>query len=216
MAKLIQVFTFTTLAPTPQSAPKRTVLAVQPNMVVALIRIRVPPGPRGELGLQLSSGGVPVIPYGGGFIIPDNETIEWPLDDAMDSGAWQLTTYNTGNFPHTVYIQFMLDQLDNQPAGSLVPTMAGATVEVAAPATSDATVQFPLAATLSAPAPAPAPQLPGRPLPPVPIASPPAPAVLPPGSTSPPVPEPLPAPSPPPTRPPTPPPARPFSDMTLV
>lgn len=216
MAKLIQVFNLTTLAGTLPSAPKVFSLAVQRNMVVSLIRIRVPPGPRGELAFQMTSGGVPVIPYGGGFVFPDNETIEWPLDDAMDSGAWQLTAYNTGNFAHTVYVQFLLDQLDNQGVASLLPSFAGATVEVTAPQTSDMTGAFPLASSLPAPSRAPAPQVQIAPPAPAPVPLPPAPAAPPPTLITPPTIGPQPAPAPTPTPTPAPAQPRPFSDLTLV
>jgi hypothetical protein len=71
------------------------------------IRWRVPPGPRGNLSWYLAMGGVQVLPQsGGGPIIADDEWDEWEIEDLPDSGAWQLIGFNTGTFPHTVYLGF--------------------------------------------------------------------------------------------------------------
>jgi hypothetical protein len=71
------------------------------------IRWRVPPGPRGNLSWWLSMGGVQVLPQSSGnVIVADDEWDDWEIDDLPDSGAWQLSGYNTGTYDHTVYLGF--------------------------------------------------------------------------------------------------------------
>jgi hypothetical protein len=52
-------------------------------------------------------GGVAVIPENtGAFIIADDEQDVFAVSGLPDSGAWQVTGYNTGSFNHTVYLDF--------------------------------------------------------------------------------------------------------------
>lgn len=89
-----------------------------PSRVVAGIQVRVPPGPAGNVGFRLTSGGVAMIPVEGDqWIITDNEVIDWTVDGYIDSGAWQLQAYNTGIYDHTLYVRFLL-----QPAATATAT----------------------------------------------------------------------------------------------
>lgn len=111
MASVIQQFTVTTPAGTAIDSPQYSTLAVRQAMQVSSVRFRIPPGPRGNLGFMLTSGSLPVFPSGGGWIITDNDEILWPLDDTLTSGAWELASYNTDQYDHTVYLTFLLDDL---------------------------------------------------------------------------------------------------------
>jgi hypothetical protein len=92
------------------------------TFVVNKIRWRVPPGPRGNLGWNLSMGGVQVLPdVAGEYVIADDEYDDWEIDGLPDSGAWQLTGYNTGSYNHTVYLYFFTTPI--QLSGS--PTLTG-------------------------------------------------------------------------------------------
>lgn len=80
-----------------------------PPRIVTEIEVRVPPGPRGEVGFAIGSAGVPVIPYQSGtWIVTDDADIHWPLENYVDSGSWTLFGYNTGSFDHTLYVTFLL------------------------------------------------------------------------------------------------------------
>lgn len=102
-------FSVTTPAGTRQSAPLTTAITM-PVRTVNSIRWRVPPGPRGALGFLLAMGGVPVLPTNkGNYIVADNDEDTWQLTNLPDSGAWQVISYNTGIYPHTVFVTFLAD-----------------------------------------------------------------------------------------------------------
>lgn len=106
MATSEQVFAATITAGTAKASPMTVSLPVMAG-VIDLIRWRVPPGPRGNLGWQLGMGGVTVIPENSGtYIIADNESDSVFISGLPDSGAWQVIGYNTGTFDHTVYLYF--------------------------------------------------------------------------------------------------------------
>lgn len=106
MATSVQAFIATVPAGTPKAAPTTITLDVMPG-VIDVIKWRVPPGPRGNLGWVLSMGGVQVIPENSPtYIIADNDTDSVAISGLPDSGAWQLVGYNTGTFDHSVYLDF--------------------------------------------------------------------------------------------------------------
>jgi hypothetical protein len=70
---------------------------------------RVPAGHGGVTGFRLSMGGVQVFPRNAGsWIIANGEAATWPVANVPDSGAWDITAYNTGNQPHLVFVRFMV------------------------------------------------------------------------------------------------------------
>ena len=106
MATSVTALTATVPAGTPKGSPVTIGLAINPS-VVNKIRWRVPPGPRGNLGWNLSMGGVQVLPdVSGEYVVADDEYDDWEIAGLPDSGAWQLTGYNTGAYDHTVYLYF--------------------------------------------------------------------------------------------------------------
>lgn len=107
MAQDIPVFRVTVPKGTPVATPQVSNLSM-PARRVDRIQVRVPPGPRGEVGFKLGSAGTAVIPADGvTFLVTDDEVIDWPLEGFWDSGSWQLTLYNTGMFPHTLEVRFL-------------------------------------------------------------------------------------------------------------
>ena len=97
----------TTPAGTPADTPQITNLSIPVGQLDS-VQIKVPPGPQGQLGFALALADQPIIPRNAGeWIITDDEEIDWALAGLPDSGAWQIITYNTGNYDHTLYIRFL-------------------------------------------------------------------------------------------------------------
>lgn len=68
-------------------------------------------------------GGVQVIPVNkGAWIIRDGSDSSSALARLPNTGAWDITAYNTGVHPHTVYVTFYVDVL--RPAPKLVVPFA--------------------------------------------------------------------------------------------
>lgn len=113
MAFEVYRFAVTIPAGTLQAAPQVSALPM-PARVVEKIVVVVPPGPRGQVGFQLASGGLQIVPVNAGqFVVADDEKIEWMLTGLLQSGAWQLIAYNAGTNPHTLELRFEVDLLDH-------------------------------------------------------------------------------------------------------
>lgn len=121
MAREVYEFNVTIPAGTLQSAPLETDLLMPPREVQS-IEIKIPPGPRGQVGFQIGSGNVPIIPRNsGGFIVTDDEVIEWDLDGQHDSGAWALIAYNTGQYAHSLRVRFKVQLTGAQQVAATSP-----------------------------------------------------------------------------------------------
>lgn len=85
-------------------------------MVVEAIRWRVPAGSQGFMGWQLSSSGAQVIPEAlGAYLVTAGESGTWQLEGLHTSGDWNVTGYNTGAYPHTVYLEFLVRSISQPP-----------------------------------------------------------------------------------------------------
>jgi hypothetical protein len=72
----------------------------------------MPRGSAGLVGWQLTSSGAQVIPANpGSFLVDDGRDGFWQLDSLHTSGDWNVTGYNTGNYPHTVYLEFLVSPI---------------------------------------------------------------------------------------------------------
>lgn len=116
MADQVRRYTATIPAGTPVLTPVTVDISFPPGQV-RTIDWRVPPGPAGVMGWRLTMGGVQVIPNGSDpWIIEDNHADTFTLTNYPDSGAWQVTGYNTGTNAHSVYLVFHVDLLRRAPA----------------------------------------------------------------------------------------------------
>jgi len=107
MAQDIQTFNVTIAAGVAKATPVLTTIELGVRRVVE-VKVEVPPGPRGEVGFWLGSGGVQIVPKNmGTFIVTDNQHMSLAIDDFFDSGSWTVAMYNTGNYPHTYQFTFM-------------------------------------------------------------------------------------------------------------
>lgn len=109
MADEIQVFQVTTPVGISADAPQVTALQMPPR-TVKQIEVVVPNGCNGALGFAFGAAGQNIIPYNDdAWIIASGEKLEWQMDRQINSGAWQLQSWNIGKYPHTIYIRFLLD-----------------------------------------------------------------------------------------------------------
>lgn len=109
MAVEIRRFAVTIPAGTAIAAGFTSSLSV-PVRQVTRIDVRVPPGPRGEVGFGIGAAGATIVPYGGvNYIITDDESLSFPLESTITSGAWVFYGYNTGTYPHTIQVYFFLE-----------------------------------------------------------------------------------------------------------
>lgn len=96
-------------AGTPIAAPV-TVATPFPARRVREIHWRVPHGSLGVMGWRITSAKAQVIPrQQGGWMVHDGQSGTWALEDLPDSGAWEVTAYNTGANPHTVYVVYLAE-----------------------------------------------------------------------------------------------------------
>ena len=101
-----------------------------PEGSVVGVRWRVPPGPSGYMGWQLTSDGAPVIPLQlGTYIVADDEYDTIEIAGYLDSGNLQVTGYNDDSYDHSVYLTFYVVP----PGGDQVGGGAQAAVAAFAP-----------------------------------------------------------------------------------
>lgn len=127
MATEVRSFDITIPAGTAIAAPV-TIDVSFPAMVTESVEWSVPKGPSGLMGWRLTSGGGQVIPKNlGSWIVADGQAGNWQLEDLHTSGAWQVTGYNTGSFPHVVRVRFHTSPVEAKepPATALAWLLAG-------------------------------------------------------------------------------------------
>ncbi len=87
------------------AAPLTQSLLLPPSLLAEL-RVRIPPGPRGHVGWQVWYGGGQAFPRTAGtWLIADDVTVAIGPSASMSSGAWSLRAYNVGQYQHTLYVE---------------------------------------------------------------------------------------------------------------
>jgi hypothetical protein len=105
MATQIFASTATIPAGTPIAAPVTVDISI-PQMYTEQIEWHMPKGAAGLVGWRLTSGGAQVLPAAlGSWIITEAEKGSWLVTGLHDSGKWEVTGYNLGTFPHSVYVR---------------------------------------------------------------------------------------------------------------
>lgn len=124
MSGQVRYFEFTVPAGTVKATPVTLPLNLPIGATVDRIDWTVPPGPRGQMGWYLAMGGTQVVPFGtNNFLRADDRHGSWELAELPDEGEWQFVGYNTGNYPHTVYLEVLITpvQATAAPALTLIP-----------------------------------------------------------------------------------------------
>lgn len=107
MATRVYAFTATCPAGTPASAPVAQVTSFPPVPVEA-IELIVPDGHSGLTGIAIQQAHQAVIPLNAGqFLITNDEKMNFPVQDYLDNGDWQVIMYNTDVYPHSFYLRFL-------------------------------------------------------------------------------------------------------------
>lgn len=107
-------------AGTLQTAPVTVATALPPRRVTQ-IQWRVPPGPLGLMGWRITSAKAQIIPRAqGSWMINNAQSGTWTLENLPDSGAWEVTGYNTGVNPHTVYVTYLVEVIAPAPSLPMV------------------------------------------------------------------------------------------------
>lgn len=118
MARQWYSFAVATPAGTPQDAPQVTDIAT-PAMDLAVVRVVVPSGLNGVLGFRFGVKGGIIIPINAGeWLSPSGTVLEYELETPVNSGAWQLTTYNVGTYSHTLQIELAMNPPKAQEAAT--------------------------------------------------------------------------------------------------
>ena len=116
MTDEVRHYVVTIPAGTAKTSPAVTDISFPPR-TVEQVTWRVPVGPSGQMGWYLSMGAVPVRPLPPGtWVIADGQSGTWDGAGLPDSGAWQITGYNTGTYGHAVYIDFHVAVIRRPPA----------------------------------------------------------------------------------------------------
>lgn len=119
MAERIEFKQVTFAIGTTATTPVTTALSFDPCDVVRL-EVIVPPGPSGFMGFRFIHSGQVIIPYqADAWVITDNEKLDWPLEGYPTNNKWSVQGYNTGLFPHTIYMRFHVNEIPSKPTAAL-------------------------------------------------------------------------------------------------
>jgi hypothetical protein len=121
MSSAIEVYAFavTFAAGTTPATPVTSNITIPSRKVVG-IEADVPDGWNGMVGFAFTMANSQIIPANpGAWIIASGDVLHWNVDNLPDSGAWQVRGYNTGQYPHTLYVRFLCALVDaSQDAGN--------------------------------------------------------------------------------------------------
>lgn len=100
-------FTITVPAHTAIANAITTLTPLQTPRKLVGINWMIPQGPSGTLGWRFTMGKIQVVPVNkGAWLIRDGNADGSELSRLPDSGAWEVTAYNTGANPHTIYVTY--------------------------------------------------------------------------------------------------------------
>lgn len=102
---------FTVPAGTPIASPFSAQWPLEDNYLIR-IDARIPPGPSGSMGFRILWSQQQIVPWGNlSWLIANDESIPWESSTALTASALTVQGYNTGNFPHSVYLRALISTL---------------------------------------------------------------------------------------------------------
>lgn len=121
MATRIEPFEVLTPRGTLEASFQRTALPFQDGRVER-IEILVPPGPSGLVGFKVAHSNQSVIPISSStWNIADGVKFDWQLTNFPTGDAWELWTYNTDVYDHTLYLWFHVHDFEADSVPMAVP-----------------------------------------------------------------------------------------------
>lgn len=121
MAERIETPAVTIAANTAIAAPQTTAFAWNDG-IVEHIDVRVPPGPSGLVGFRILHSGQQVIPFRStDWVIADDETLPWDLQNFPTGNKWSVRAYNLDLYPHTLYFRVLIRELPVPTLGPVTP-----------------------------------------------------------------------------------------------
>lgn len=121
MAERVEIKSILTPAGTAIATPLTTALNWRQGYPLR-IEIRFPPGPSGLVGFQLLHSGEVVIPHDKTeWLITDDESVIWPLDDFPYNAKYAARTYNTGVYDHTIQVRMLFAEVGAQQLTPMTP-----------------------------------------------------------------------------------------------
>jgi len=121
MATRIEPFEVLTPKGTAQTSHQVTPLSFQDGRVER-IEILVPPGPSGLAGFKVAHSGQSVIPIKNDvWNVADGVKFDWPLSNFPTGDSWELWTYNTDVYDHTIYLWFHVMDFGSESIAIPVP-----------------------------------------------------------------------------------------------
>lgn len=84
------------------------------------VNVKVPPGPGGCMGFQITHSGQSFLPWGNAstFLLLDSEEVDFSVGTEI-AGTMKVVGYNQGFWPHTIYLRF-----EYTPIVTIMPTDA--------------------------------------------------------------------------------------------
>lgn len=105
------------------AAPQTTALSLR-DAVLERIEVRIPPGPSGLVGFAFVHSGQQVIPFTAGqWIIADDESLDWDVQNYPTGNKWSFRGYNTDVYQHTIYLRLHFRELLPVPASAGLPIL---------------------------------------------------------------------------------------------
>lgn len=129
LANRVESFIVTVPAGTAQASPLTTDVSF-PDGNVKRVELDVPPGHTGHTGIRILAATGSFIPYtNGAFLVADDHDFGWDVVGVIDTGSFQVQTFNTDLYPHSFYLRFsVLDFAYSEESPPLSPLPAPATL----------------------------------------------------------------------------------------
>lgn len=108
---ILHTFAVTIPPGTPSNVPLVTPTVFNTS-IVDRIEWRFPGGCNGQVGIQIGSRNVPILPgLKTQFFIRSGDSQGFDLEDLPNTGDWSVLGFNTGVFPHTVQVIFRVHRI---------------------------------------------------------------------------------------------------------